>query len=240
MPAPKESYDELFERCQSIAPKGFEKDSWYIIVAATLITADGGEHLADLYTYLLAKLGPNSTQEDRRRVSRRLRAIIIKSWTLVGMPRASTGFFAFAKLEKPEDIDMSWDRSDYAADPAKAVKRTKEWWTQVFGEQEANRILDSYNTNPDFGWTVDFAVYGLFLADLTVLGPFENELVILSSVMGQGAHYTTTVHLKASRRLGFSAEDLKAAQAVIETVAQHEGKDTSSWPRAETYEHDFA
>jgi hypothetical protein len=77
------------------------------------------------------------------------------------------------------------------------------------------------------------------LADLSVLGPVENELFILSSVMGQGAYYTTLFHLKGLRRIGINASDAESIQHVIEIVAQHQDKDTSSWPRFKEVEHLF-
>jgi hypothetical protein len=59
----------------------------------------------------------------------------------------------------------------------------------------------------------------------------ENELVILASVMGQGARNTTRIHIRATRRIGIGAEDARRIQSVIEMVAQYQGKDTSSWPQ---------
>jgi hypothetical protein len=90
-------------------------------------------------------------QESRRRISRRLRAVIIKAWTLVGMPRASDGLFSLLSVELVEDAAQEWDRAEFAADPEKALKRTAEWWNQVFGEEETAKIAKSYATNPDFG-----------------------------------------------------------------------------------------
>jgi hypothetical protein len=163
------------------------------------------------------------------------------------MPRASEGLFSLLEAEDPNDAAQDWDRSRLLAEPEKATARTKAWWQQAFGEVEAQDILKSYETNPDFGkliavycfastnqliaWTVEYVVYGLFLADLSVLGPVENELVILASVMGQGARNTTRIHIRATRRIGIGAEDAKRIQSVIEMVAQHQGKDTSSWPQ---------
>ncbi|KAI9735362.1 MAG: hypothetical protein M1818_006557 [Claussenomyces sp. TS43310] len=233
------SYHELFVEARALAPTGLPEDSWYIIVAATLLTTEGGAHLGELYLFLIAALGDEGTLEARRRISRRIRAVIIKAWTLVGMPRASDGFFSLTKVEKVEDVDMNGDRQRYAADPELAMRRTKAWWAQVFGEQESSTILDSYSTNPDFGWTVDYAVYGLFLADLSVLGPEENELVILSSVMGQGAHFTTITHLRGIRRIGVSAADTQSVENIIRLVAEHQGKDTSSWHQSQEVAHLF-
>ena len=82
-------------------------------------------------------------------------------------------------------------------------------------------------------------MYGLFLADLSVLGPIENELVILASVMGQGAENTTRFHLRGTRRLGVSAKDAVEIQGVIEMVGNHEGKASNSWARFQEVEHLF-
>lgn len=117
--------------------------------AATLITADGGKHLGELYEYIIKDLGSASTLASRQNVSRRLRAVIIKEWTLVGMPRASDGLFSLVKSEDPKDAAQDWDRSDFAAKPEKALERTRAWWSQVFGEEAAG-IYKSYETNPDF------------------------------------------------------------------------------------------
>jgi len=233
------SLESLFKSAKEAAPKHLQDDGWYIIVAATLMTADGGKNLGELYKFLIAELGPQSTQESRRRISKRLRAVIMKSWTLVGMPRASDGFFSLVKEEPAEDMDQEWNRKEYAADPEKAVKRTMDWWGQVFGENVIDVITKSYSMSPDFAWTTEFVVYGLFLGDLTVLNGLENELVILSSTMGQGAGYTTRVHLEGLRRIGVNAVDATSIQSVIEKVAQYLGKDTRGWPRTKDVEHLF-
>lgn len=233
------SLEALFKSAKRAAPKHMQDDAWYIIVAATLMTADGGKQLGELYKFLISELGSESTQESRRRISRRLRAVIMKSWTLVGMPRASDGFFSLVKVEPLEDADQEWNRTEYAANPQKALRRTMDWWGQVFGEGDIETIAKSYSMSPDFAWTTEFVVYGLFLADCTVLTGLENELVILSSTMGQGAHYTTMFHLKGLRRIGVNAADAAAVQSVIEMVAQYLGKDSSAWPRTTDVEHLF-
>jgi hypothetical protein len=98
----------------------------------------------------LKELGTDSTLESRRNVSRQLRAVIIKIWTLVGVPRASDGLFSLLKVEDEANAAQDWDRSQLVAEPEKALLRTKDWWQQVFGEEESATIPKSYETNPDF------------------------------------------------------------------------------------------
>tara|TARA_R110002003_G_scaffold1993_8_gene23846 strand:+ start:11800 stop:12048 length:249 start_codon:yes stop_codon:yes gene_type:complete len=73
------------------------------------------------------------------------------------MPRASEGLFSLLKAEDPNDAAQDWDRSHLLAEPEKATARTKVWWQRAFGEVEAQDILKSYETNPDFGKLI--AVY---------------------------------------------------------------------------------
>jgi len=61
--------------------------------AATFLAVDGGKHLGDLYFSVLRDFGSESTSSSRQNISRRLRAVIIKAWTLAGTPRAADGLF---------------------------------------------------------------------------------------------------------------------------------------------------
>jgi len=173
-------YETLFKKAQNATPKSLPEGAWYIIVAATLMTADGGKHLGELYQFILKELGSNSTSESRQNVSRRLRAVIIKEWTLVGMPRASDGLFSLVKVEDPSDAAQDWDRSDFAAEPEKATKRTQVWWQQVFGEEAAG-IYKSYETNPDFcEYMAHLDPAAARVADFTKHGPSTSPCTVSS------------------------------------------------------------
>lgn len=72
-----------------------------------------------------------------------------------------------------------------------------------------------------------------------MLADVENELVTLSLTMGQGAYYTTLVHLRGTRYIGINAKDAESIQGVIEIIAKYLGKDTTSWPRFKQVEDQF-
>ena len=76
---------------------------------------------------------------------------------------------------------------------------------------------------------MSFSCYGLYLADLSVFGDVENELVVLASVMGQNGGVATLSHLKGFRRLGVSTFDVRNVESIIEMVVQYMGKDISQW-----------
>lgn len=74
-------------------------------------------------------------------------------------------------------------------------------------------------------------IYGLFLADHSILSDVEAQLVILSCIMCQGYRSPTLWHLSGLRRLGVSEENVEQVQKALELVAEFAGKSTEGWPR---------
>lgn len=170
----------------------------------------------------------------------------MKTWPLVGMPRASEGFYALQNLNPGYNISQEFNRPDLAANPAKALKQTSSWWELIFGEEAAD-IDRSIEHDPDFReysveyvkthtskpllmkttieWTVKFIVYGLYISDLSVLNALESEIVVLASVGSQGHSRIQDIHLRALSRLGLSTADLEVLPDIIRLVAS--GPDTT-------------
>jgi len=79
----------------------------------------------------------------------------------------------------------------------------------------------------------------LYLSDLAVFDPVENELVMLSCVLSQGGRVASLSHMKGLRMLGVNASDAEGVQRVIEIVAQWMGKDVNRWVQASEVAHLF-
>jgi len=65
------------------------------------------------------------------------------------------------------------------------------------------------------GWISREITYGLYLSDHTILNDIETELVVLAGIMIQNLHHETAWHLRGSRRVGMSAEDVEAVQQCV-------------------------
>ncbi|OCK82595.1 hypothetical protein K432DRAFT_471428 [Lepidopterella palustris CBS 459.81] len=224
-----ESFDEVLKKiCITTAGK-LPEDSWYII-AATLLAVDSGAHFGALFEYVISQSTDKDTPDARRRVSRQLREVIIKEWTLVGMPRVFAAYYSLNSKENPSDRAADFERAEQRATlhPDQVSDRAQSWLKQELAEDEA-AVWNSLSANPDLAWATKYIQYGYFLADTSVLNPLENEMVILAAVMGQGAAIATYAHMKSFRRIGATASQAKAFQYVVETIAKWQGKDTSSW-----------
>lgn len=92
---------------------------------------------------------------------------------------------------------------------------------------------------PDFAWLERSVIYGLFLSDHTVLTPIESELVVLCSIMVQGLRAPTLWHLRGTRRLGVSSEDVEGVQGAVGRVARWCGvgeEVVNGWARVDDVE----
>jgi hypothetical protein len=85
-------------------------------------------------------------------------------------------------------------------------------------------------------WLEKDIIYGLFLADFSVLDPIETQLVVLPAIMCQGLRGATGWHLRGTRRLGVGMQDVEGLQLCVETIARWAGRDTEGWVRAQDVE----
>lgn len=105
---------------------------------------------------------------------------------------------------------------------------------QAIYKDNLDPIFSTLGSNaPLIAWLDKAIVYGLFLADHTLLSPVESELVTLPAIMCQGLRSPTLWHLRGLRRLGVAEADVEQVQIAIEIVAKWAGKDVGGWPRAE-------
>lgn len=67
----------------------------------------------------------------------------------------------------------------------------------------------------DFLWVSEEITYGLYLSDHSILGPVETELVVLGGIMMQNLPRETGWHLRGTRRIGVSMEDVETVQQCV-------------------------
>ncbi|KAF9890535.1 hypothetical protein FE257_005940 [Aspergillus nanangensis] len=89
----------LFRELESLLPPDFPEGTWYIIVASCLISIGRGDVDGDLCNYIKQKPGT-----DNKEVLNRLRKVIIKSWALVGMPKAISASYSLQQVDPDGDV----------------------------------------------------------------------------------------------------------------------------------------
>ena len=64
-------------------------------------------------------------------------------------------------------------------------------------------------------WTSKQITYGLYLSDHSILNDVETEITVLSGIMIQNLPRETGWHLRGTRRIGVSIEDVESLQQCV-------------------------
>ncbi|KAM0711908.1 hypothetical protein Q7P35_001278 [Cladosporium inversicolor] len=232
----KEATLSLFTSIESQFPtKTLGNDKWYILTLAALVGGGHPELAADLYLHLISR--PEHTNPDARKaLVRRLREVLVKLVSVVGVPKPIDAVFSIAEVEKEEDKDYSFSRENWSSGEANR-KRGRDWLDQIYkaNHQSTENTLAAHR---DFSWLSIEITYGLYLSDHSILNGVETELVVLSGIMIQNLPRETGWHLRGTRRIGVSFDDVETIQQCIETVAAFCGLQLTRVPRVKDIEHE--
>ncbi|PGH16738.1 hypothetical protein AJ79_01611 [Helicocarpus griseus UAMH5409] len=227
------SLPALCEQVKSVLPDDLREDRWYLLTAAALVASGKPTELGALYQYILDTEYPNLSIEQERRLATRFSDLLMKEWTLVGIPSVLMGVSALAKVERfvsAENTGLQGKRQNIDFETDITERGTK--LIQLLYKQNLEPIFNTWGSyKEEFAWLEKSVIYGLFLADQSVLSEVETLLVTLPSIMCQGWPGPAMWHLRGLRRLGRSEEDVEKVQQAVEAVAVWAGKSIEGWPR---------
>ena len=90
-------------------PNALGPSSWYILALAAIVAGGHPDLAADLYQHLISR-PEHATPEARKALVRRLREVLVKLVSVVGVPKPIDAVFAIAGVEREEDRDYSFSR----------------------------------------------------------------------------------------------------------------------------------
>ncbi|EEH44151.2 uncharacterized protein PADG_00440 [Paracoccidioides brasiliensis Pb18] len=227
------SLAELCEQVKSLLPEDLRDDRWYLPTAAGLVASGKPTELGNLYQYILDTEFPNLTAAQERRLASRFSDLLMKEWTLVGIPTVLMAVSALAKVERyvsAENTGLDEKRKNIDFEKDITERGTK--LIELLYKQNLQSIFDTWGSyREEFVWLEKSVIYGLFLADQSVLSKEETLLVTLPGIMCQGWPGPAMWHLRGLRRIGLSVEDVEKVQQAVEAVAVWAGKSVEGWPR---------
>lgn len=227
------SIQTVFDSVRSRMPTTLGPRIWYIITASALVACGKPDQLGVLSTYINGHLGPN-TQSEKEKVSKQLRDVLMKEWTLVGIPLVVMAVASLAKAEEGLGFEESLSAKWQDPPPSDVLTSRGTSFLQTIYAQDVAPIFATWGSHrPDFECLEKNVIYGLYLSDHSVLSAVEAEAVILTAIMCQGLRAPTIWHLRGFRRLGVSAKEVDDIQKGVEEVAKWAGKETNQWARIE-------
>lgn len=192
-------------------------DKWYLTVLGGLL-ATPESYLADhLYLYLISK-ATYATSEARKALIRRMREALIKGMAVVGFPKTCEAIISISRAEPEEDLDSSFSREKWQCDKANH-ERGLAWLKRLYAENTSS-LFSLFKTHRDFEFWLTDIIYGLHLSDRQILDDLDTQLVILPALMGQNLPRETYWHIRGTRRLGISKEDVGMVCECVHQIAQ--------------------
>ena len=106
----KEETLALFASIEQHFPaKTLGNDKWFILALAAIVGGGHPELAADLYLHLISR-PEYTTPDSRKALVRRLREVLVKLVSVVGVPKPIDAVFSIAGVEREEDKDYSFSR----------------------------------------------------------------------------------------------------------------------------------
>jgi hypothetical protein len=208
---------------------------WYILALSALVGGGCVEGAADLYLHLVAK--PEfTTSASRQQLIRRIREVLVKSVSIIGVCKPLEAIFEIKAVERPEDKDYSFSRKDWASGDANH-ERGLGWMSKLY-KGNLDDTLGLFDDHKDFGWISSDITYGLYLSDHTILDETETQLVVLPGIMIQNLKTETHWHIRGTRRIGVSKKDVEIVYECVKLVAAFLKLDLNRVPKPDQVEHD--
>lgn len=231
-PRYRELFAELESRFQSTT---LGPDKWYILAITTLVASSDPERADQLYLHLCSQ--PSySTSESRKALIRRLREALIKSVPIVGVCKPIEAILSISKVERDEDKDYTCTREGWQCDQANHDRGTE--WMQKLYSRNMSGTLGLFSAHKDFAWVSEEITYGLFLSDRQVLDDVDTQLVVLPGIMSQNLPNETHWHIRGTRRLGLSKEEVEVIWDCVQLVAGFFDVRLNKVPTVEQVEYD--
>ncbi|KAK8182433.1 hypothetical protein BC567DRAFT_219898 [Phyllosticta citribraziliensis] len=221
-----------------LLPESLPKSGAYLLPAAAITALGHPNLLGPLFTDVLAfspsKEG-SSKEPSSTKISLQLRDVLLKQWTLIGIPLVVTAVSSLASAEKasgiefPPGLSSKYAKTESLA-PSEAVSARGEKFMRKLYLENLEPIMSTWGSHEaDFTWLEKSVIYGLFLSDHEVLNEVETELVIMTSIMVQNLKAPTLWHVRGLRRLGISKKDVEEAVKIVIECARYLGHGQKDW-----------
>lgn len=208
---------------------------WYILAIAAMVGGTEPELADQLYLYIINKPEYQDSSE-RQALIRRIRETLVKLISVVGVCKPLEAIIAIMKVEREEDRDYTFSRKNWQCDD-KNHTQGMEWMKKIYTQNLAP-TLELFNAHQDFRWISTEITYGLYLSDRQNLDDLDTELVVLVGIMIQNLKLETHWHIRGTRRIGVSKEDVEVIVSCVGRIAQFMGVKQDRIPSVDEVEKD--
>jgi hypothetical protein len=209
---------ELFAAIEAkFEASNIASEKWYLTTLSAITTTPKPHLCGQLYQYLISQHA-YSTTSTRRKLIQRMREALFKDISVLGLPKPAEALLGINQVMSEEDAEGSFTREGWQCDDANHA-RGMDWLKSIYAHNTST-LFGLFKQHQDFCFWLADITYGLLLSDRQVLDDVDTELVILPGVMGQDVPRMTYWHIRGTRRLGISKEDVQMVMDCVNLVVE--------------------
>ncbi|KAK4162740.1 hypothetical protein QBC43DRAFT_72364 [Cladorrhinum sp. PSN259] len=202
--------------------------TWYCIAATTLSQLNRPDEIPKVYQYALQHdsgraEGGASSQDEKLRISRRMREALVKAAAVGGVPKTINALLELKKAT-PEDLlddpqgssSPTGRRSDVYDTPAgEILQRGQGFFEAIYGKI-TKRVMGQMDRSgtEDLG-LVARLVYGYVLSNTNVLSAADTSFVMIAGLIPQDVNPQLKGHLRGALNGGATVDEVKAVRSVV-------------------------
>ncbi|KAK4104799.1 hypothetical protein N658DRAFT_418033 [Parathielavia hyrcaniae] len=199
-------------------------NTWYLIASVTLSQLNRLDEVSKVYQHAL-RHGPDGTvpsQDEKLRVSRRIREALIKAVAISGVPRTINTLLELKKvtpeelLDEPDAFSPTGRRADMYDTPAsQIILRGQTFFEAIYGKITRRVVgqMDRSGTE-DLGLLARL-MNGYVLSNTSVLSPAETSFVMIAGLIHQDVNPQLKGHLRGALNGGATVEEVRAVRHVV-------------------------
>ena len=151
----QQEWDQLCSKVKSLVPEVIGSEAWYLIIAGILTSSPSPELLAPFYTHLTAHDPTFKDDQQRERLSLRIRDVLIKVANVCGAPRVLSALIPLTNAQSDDNppalaadskLSAKWETANF--DMASISKRGEAGIYSIYGDL-LQKIFDMFGPHKE-------------------------------------------------------------------------------------------
>ncbi|KAH8670334.1 hypothetical protein BGZ60DRAFT_538003 [Tricladium varicosporioides] len=192
--------------------------SWYIIAACAFTASGQGPLVAEVYK---AAISQASDDEARRLILRRIKESLITSTFIFGVPRLLNAFFPLINSLPSPSLNDNTNFRSFSQIPSfsSVSSRGEAYMRVVFGDGDLDSFLQTMEEYwPDLKNLIVNDVYGMYQAEVSVLGKVETSMINIASLVPMDCPAEVGWHVRGLVNNGGEVREAEMAFGIAKVV----------------------
>ncbi|KAB5575999.1 AhpD-like protein [Coniochaeta sp. 2T2.1] len=210
------------------------RHTWYFIAATTLSILNRPDEIQKVYKHALDNGGDyfdvTPSEDEQRRISRRMREALIKASAVGGVPRTINALLDLKKVTPAHLLDeaggcspsgRTYDIHDISI--SIILERGQTFFNKIYGKISRRIMGQMDNSGTEDLGLLARLTYGYVLSNTKVLTAVETSYVLIAGLIPQDVNPQLKGHLRGALNGGATVEEVRAVRNVVIEICEASG-----------------